>query len=77
MAVETERMLRLAEQCLERAKSFIGKSTAPPDVSVSTSSLPGQSEPRQTAVRPVATVPNTGEYTPPNHKHLCYKQTLQ
>ncbi|XP_029992078.1 VPS9 domain-containing protein 1 [Sphaeramia orbicularis] len=31
------RMLRLAEQCLERAKSFIGKSSAPSDPSLSTS----------------------------------------
>uniref|UniRef100_A0A3Q3QKK1 VPS9 domain-containing protein n=1 Tax=Monopterus albus TaxID=43700 RepID=A0A3Q3QKK1_MONAL len=30
VAVEVERMLRLAEQCLERAKSFIGKNTDPP-----------------------------------------------
>ncbi|XP_041651641.1 VPS9 domain-containing protein 1 isoform X1 [Cheilinus undulatus] len=31
VAVEVERMLRLAEQCLERAKSFIGKSTDSPN----------------------------------------------
>uniref|UniRef100_A0A7N6FL28 VPS9 domain-containing protein n=1 Tax=Anabas testudineus TaxID=64144 RepID=A0A7N6FL28_ANATE len=40
VAVEEERMLRLAEQCLERAKSFMGKSTAPLDVSISSSSSP-------------------------------------
>lgn len=70
-------MLRLAEQCLERAKSFIGKSTAPPDIHVSSSSSPGQSETHQSAVLPVITVPNTGEYSPSNHKHLFYKQALQ
>uniref|UniRef100_A0A8C4HE15 VPS9 domain containing 1 n=1 Tax=Dicentrarchus labrax TaxID=13489 RepID=A0A8C4HE15_DICLA len=37
VAVEVERMLRLAEQCLERAKSFIGKSADPPDLSASVS----------------------------------------
>lgn len=64
VAVEEERMLRLAEQCLERAKSFMGKSTAPLDVSISSSSSPGQSRPHQTAVLPCATAPNNGEYTP-------------
>ncbi|CAJ1057018.1 VPS9 domain-containing protein 1 isoform X1 [Xyrichtys novacula] len=53
VVVEVERMLRLAEQCLERAKSFIGKNAEPPDVSifVSTQSVcpPGLSEPCQTA----------------------------
>uniref|UniRef100_A0A669AXJ2 VPS9 domain containing 1 n=1 Tax=Oreochromis niloticus TaxID=8128 RepID=A0A669AXJ2_ORENI len=33
VSVEVDRMLTLAEQCLERAKSFIGKSTEPPDLS--------------------------------------------
>ncbi|XP_067358482.1 VPS9 domain-containing protein 1 isoform X1 [Channa argus] len=61
VAVEEERMLRLAEQCLERAKSFIGKSMAPTDVSVSASFAcsPGQSETHQTAVPPVTTAANT------------------
>ncbi|KAM9351880.1 VPS9 domain-containing protein 1 [Symphorus nematophorus] len=62
VAVEVERMLRLAEQCLERAKSFIGKSTNPPDLSTSvptSSSSPGQSEPQQTAVHPAPTASNT------------------
>ncbi|XP_074532977.1 VPS9 domain-containing protein 1 [Halichoeres trimaculatus] len=53
VVMEVERMLRLAEQCLERAKSFIGKSADPPDLSdsVSTPSVCplGPSEPRQTA----------------------------
>ncbi|TKS73100.1 VPS9 domain-containing protein 1 [Collichthys lucidus] len=55
VAMEVERMLRLAEQCLERAKSFIGKNADPPDlsasVSTSTSCSYGQSEPQ--------TAPNT------------------
>ncbi|XP_026221275.1 VPS9 domain-containing protein 1 isoform X2 [Anabas testudineus] len=66
VAVEEERMLRLAEQCLERAKSFMGKSTAPLDVSISSSSSPGQSRPHQTAVLPCATAPNND---PPSHTH--------
>ncbi|XP_034541762.1 VPS9 domain-containing protein 1 [Notolabrus celidotus] len=53
VVVEVERMLRLAEQCLERAKSFIGKSADPPDLSDSVcapSVCPaGLSEPAQTA----------------------------
>ncbi|KAM9854332.1 VPS9 domain-containing protein 1 [Aulostomus maculatus] len=57
VAVEVERMLRLAEQCLERAKSFLGKTADNPDHSASSCS-PGQSEPQQTAVLPGAT-PNT------------------
>ncbi|XP_022624252.1 VPS9 domain-containing protein 1 [Seriola dumerili] len=64
VAVEVERMLRLAEQCLERAKSFIEKSTDPPDLSASaspsSSCSPAQSEPHQTAVLPVAIAANTG-----------------
>ncbi|XP_051239148.1 VPS9 domain-containing protein 1 isoform X1 [Dicentrarchus labrax] len=63
VAVEVERMLRLAEQCLERAKSFIGKSADPPDlsasVSASSSCSPGQSEPHQTPALPVATAAST------------------
>lgn len=67
VVVEVERMLRLAEQCLERAKSFIGKSAVPPDlsasISTSTSSScsPGQSEPLQTVGHPAATAANTGK----------------
>ncbi|XP_071346107.1 VPS9 domain-containing protein 1 isoform X2 [Trachinotus anak] len=64
VAVEVERMLRLAEQCLERAKSFIEKSTDPPDLSASASASsscsPAQSEPSQTAVLPGATAANSG-----------------
>ncbi|KAK2841728.1 hypothetical protein Q5P01_011928 [Channa striata] len=61
VAVEEERMLRLAEQCLERAKSFIGKSLVPTDVSVSAASAcsPGQSETHQAAVAPLAITTNT------------------
>lgn len=74
VVVEVERMLRLAEQCLERAKSFIGKSADAPDlsasVSTSSSCSPGQSEPHQTDVPPGATASNTGEYIPSNQKHI-------
>lgn len=49
MEVEVERMLRLAEQCLERARSFLGKSVEPPDRPAATSpapsSSPGRPEP--------------------------------
>lgn len=72
VSVEVARMLTLAEQCLERAKSFVGKSTEPPDLSASafSSGSPGLPEPHQTAVVPVshtAVVPashtaDTGEY---------------
>lgn len=54
VAVEVGRMLRLAEQCLERVKSFIGKRA---DLSASS---PGQSEPNQTAVL-TDTTANPGE----------------
>ncbi|XP_049928591.1 VPS9 domain-containing protein 1 [Epinephelus moara] len=66
VAVDVERMLRLAEQCLERAKSFIGKRADPPDLpaSVSATCSPGQSEPHQTAVVPAASAANT---VPPSH----------
>uniref|UniRef100_UPI0037E7E3B8 VPS9 domain-containing protein 1 n=1 Tax=Semicossyphus pulcher TaxID=241346 RepID=UPI0037E7E3B8 len=62
VVVEVERMLRLAEQCLERAKSFIGKSADPPDLSDSVSTsyfCPADlSDPCQTAATaPVNTVP--------------------
>ncbi|KAM6937389.1 VPS9 domain-containing protein 1 [Xenentodon cancila] len=61
VAVEMERMLRLAEQCLERVKSFIGKHVDPPDVpaSDSSSASPGLSEPNQTPVLPTVTTANT------------------
>ncbi|XP_042268025.1 VPS9 domain-containing protein 1 isoform X2 [Thunnus maccoyii] len=63
VAVEGERMLRLAEQCLERAKSFIGKNADPPDLSASASTSscwsPGQSQPHQTTVLPPAVATNT------------------
>lgn len=65
VVVEVERMLRLAEQCLERAKSFIGKSAVPPDlsapISTSSSCSPGQSEALQTVGHPTATAANTGK----------------
>ncbi|XP_026167840.1 VPS9 domain-containing protein 1 isoform X2 [Mastacembelus armatus] len=59
LAVEVERMLTLAEQCLERAKSFIGKSTDAPDLLAPVSCSPGQSESHQTVVLPVAISANT------------------
>ncbi|XP_051808282.1 VPS9 domain-containing protein 1 isoform X1 [Acanthochromis polyacanthus] len=61
VAVEVERMLRLAEQCLERAKSFIGKNVDPPDLHTSSSSAAAaassSSEPHQTTSAPANTVP--------------------
>uniref|UniRef100_A0A3P8S9N9 VPS9 domain containing 1 n=1 Tax=Amphiprion percula TaxID=161767 RepID=A0A3P8S9N9_AMPPE len=71
VAVEVERMLRLAEQCLERAKSFIGKNVDPPDLHASSSSsssssssttaaaavASSSSEPHQTTAAPTNTVP--------------------
>lgn len=55
--VEEERMLRLAEQCLERAKSFIGRSVAG-----------DSSGPHQTAV--LSTAPDTGDYKPIQAENL-------
>eukprot|EP00066_Takifugu_rubripes_P004016 XP_003967058.1 PREDICTED: VPS9 domain-containing protein 1 isoform X1 [Takifugu rubripes] len=59
VALEEERMLRLAEQCLERAKSFIGKSAESPDRTTSVSQGPasssGQSEALYLDVLPAAT----------------------
>ncbi|CAB1428731.1 unnamed protein product [Pleuronectes platessa] len=60
VVVEVERMLRLAEQCLERAKSFIEKSADPLDLSAAASCSPAQSEPHQTTDLPVATAADTG-----------------
>lgn len=62
--MEVARMLTLAEQCLERAKSFVGKSTEPPDLSASafSSGSPGLPEPHQTAVAPASHAADTGEY---------------
>ncbi|KAM7396336.1 hypothetical protein PAMP_019381 [Pampus punctatissimus] len=68
--VEGERMLRLAEQCLERAKSFIGKSADPSDLSASTSvssyCSTGQSPPHHTAVLPATVGTNTAVTVPPS-----------
>uniref|UniRef100_A0A665WQ97 VPS9 domain-containing protein n=1 Tax=Echeneis naucrates TaxID=173247 RepID=A0A665WQ97_ECHNA len=65
-AVEVGRMLRLAEQCLERAKSFIEKNAGPNEasasVSASSSGSPAQTaKPHQTAISPVAIAENTGD----------------
>ncbi|XP_035859126.1 VPS9 domain-containing protein 1 isoform X1 [Sander lucioperca] len=61
--VEVERMLRLAEQCLERAKSFIGKRADPPNLSASVSASfscsPGQSEPHQNTHLPATIAANS------------------
>ncbi|XP_039664921.1 VPS9 domain-containing protein 1 isoform X1 [Perca fluviatilis] len=63
VAVEVERMLRLAEQCLERAKSFIGKRAYPPNLSASVSTSlscsPGQSVPHQKAHLPATVAANS------------------
>uniref|UniRef100_A0A8C2WPM7 VPS9 domain containing 1 n=1 Tax=Cyclopterus lumpus TaxID=8103 RepID=A0A8C2WPM7_CYCLU len=40
--VEVERMLRLAEQCLERSKSFVGKRAAPPTNDESVTAAPSE-----------------------------------
>ncbi|XP_034391258.1 VPS9 domain-containing protein 1 isoform X2 [Cyclopterus lumpus] len=71
--VEVERMLRLAEQCLERSKSFVGKRAAPPTndecpatISASSSCSPGQSEPRETALRPAAIAANAAVTAAPS-----------
>lgn len=61
VAVEVERMLRLAEQCLERAKSFIEKRSDHPDLPTSCST--GQSEPLQTTVLST-TAANSSELNP-------------
>ncbi|XP_006804018.1 VPS9 domain-containing protein 1 [Neolamprologus brichardi] len=76
VSVEVARMLTLAEQCLERAKSFVGKSTEPPDLSASafSSGSPGLPEPHQTAVVPAShtadtvTVPAGGAPVATDHK---------
>lgn len=74
VAVEVERMLRLAEQCLERAKSFIEKRADPPDLSTSipasSSCSPVQSEALESSILPSA---NTGENKVPyNQKQICF-----
>nr|XP_046249119.1 VPS9 domain-containing protein 1 isoform X2 [Scatophagus argus] len=81
VAVEVERMLRLAEQCLERTKSFIGKRTDPPDlsasVSASSSCSPGQSNPHQNAALPASISANTvpPSDTPVNTGHQSTSPT--
>lgn len=59
-------MLRLAEQCLERAKSFIGKSVDPPDrttaVSPASPSSFSQPEPMCLDVLPATAATSSGEY---------------
>uniref|UniRef100_A0AAQ4QM88 VPS9 domain-containing protein n=2 Tax=Gasterosteus aculeatus aculeatus TaxID=481459 RepID=A0AAQ4QM88_GASAC len=57
--VEVERMLRLAEQCLERSKAFVGRRGEPPDLldaSASRSRSPGQSQ--RSPPRPAAVAAN-------------------
>ncbi|TNN30428.1 VPS9 domain-containing protein 1 [Liparis tanakae] len=61
-------MLRLAEQCLERSKSFVGQRAAPPDLPAASSRPPGQSEPRQPAPRPadaIGALPSAAAAPPP------------
>lgn len=68
MSLEVERMLRLAEQCLERAKSFIGKGVEPPDgtaaLSPASPSSPGRPEPVYLDVLPATTAIRSGEAVP-------------
>ncbi|XP_077938291.1 VPS9 domain-containing protein 1-like isoform X4 [Gasterosteus aculeatus] len=55
--VEVERMLRLAEQCLERSKAFVGRRGEPPDLpAASRSRSPGQSQ--RSPPRPAAVAAN-------------------
>ncbi|KAK7892097.1 hypothetical protein WMY93_024060 [Mugilogobius chulae] len=57
---EVERMLRLAEQCLERAKSFIEKTTDPPAQAPTPSvSSEGQSETKEPLITPVTSASNS------------------
>ncbi|XP_033824353.1 VPS9 domain-containing protein 1 [Periophthalmus magnuspinnatus] len=57
---EVERMLRLAEQCLERAKSFIEKSTAlPAQTPTHSVSSVDQSESTQPSITPLTSAANT------------------
>ncbi|XP_068168441.1 VPS9 domain-containing protein 1 isoform X2 [Antennarius striatus] len=69
VAVEVERMLRLAEHCLERAKSFVGNTADPPDVSASvpTSSFcsAGRSKAPQPAVSSATTAVKTDTVVDP------------
>ncbi|CAN9498686.1 unnamed protein product [Ophioblennius macclurei] len=53
-AVEEERMLRLAEQCLERARSFIGKSLDPPEPPPQPPATEAGEQANQTSVSPTA-----------------------
>ncbi|XP_015256137.1 PREDICTED: VPS9 domain-containing protein 1 isoform X1 [Cyprinodon variegatus] len=81
VAVEVERMLRLAEQCLERAKSFLAKRSEPPDPSTSTCcASAGQLEPFQTEAGPTSVntatdshldaPPQVGGYTKSGHRRV-------
>ncbi|XP_072291109.1 VPS9 domain-containing protein 1 [Eucyclogobius newberryi] len=57
---EVERMLRLVEQCLERAKSFIEKTTDPPaQTPTPSASSEGESESTQPSITPVTNAYNT------------------
>lgn len=74
MNLEVERMLRLAEQCLERAKSFIEKTTDPhvPYASPSAASACslGQSETTQPVLPPTTTAGNIGQSSASNQEGL-------
>ncbi|XP_011474759.1 VPS9 domain-containing protein 1 isoform X2 [Oryzias latipes] len=69
VAVEIERMLRLAEQCLDRAKSFIEKSSEPLDPTTSTSASPDPSVQHQTTVCAPAAGSGTSP-TKPGHRRV-------
>lgn len=68
VAVEGERMLRLAEQCLERAKSFIAKTTAPPDHPASPSAASSCSASQSESELSATSTTNTGEYIVANQQ---------
>lgn len=74
VSVEVERMLTLAEQCLERAKSFLGKSVEAPDRPTATlpasSSSSGQPEPIYLDVHAATTATSSGEEFPLSLKLL-------
>lgn len=74
VAVEVERMLRLAEQCLERAKSFIGKSADPPDLPASDS--PRLSEPDQTGALPAANTADAPEQKASSPTQTAHRRVL-
>lgn len=78
VAVEVERMLRLAEQCLERAKSFIGGRDEPPGLSAPTpsscSAVQSETPNHTNTVLPAAPAANTGECVSSNQQQRFSNQ---